>query len=130
MQLDTTRTPGTVNNFVTLSRWKYYDGSSIFRTDTSIDIIQGGGKTNTDSPGYTIPDEGGTFTWSDTGGKGPFTYQAGDLVMARVGQPEHRRRPVVLRRRAERGRTSTPRAPTSPSARSPRGSTCCRRSSP
>ena len=87
VQLDTTRTPGTVNNFVTLSRWKYYDGSKIFRTDTSIDIIQGGGKTNTDSPGYTIPDEGGTFTWSDTGGKGPFTYQAGDLVMARSGSP-------------------------------------------
>lgn len=87
VQLDTTRTPGTVNNFVTLSRWKYYDGSSFFRTDTSIDIIQGGGKTNSDTPGYTIPDEGGTFTWTDTGGTGPFTYQAGDLVMARTGAP-------------------------------------------
>ena len=88
VQLDTTLTPGTVNNFVTLARWKYYDGTSIFRTDTSIDIIQGGGKTNTDSPGYTIPDEGGTFTWTDSGGKGPFTYQAGDLVMARAGSPD------------------------------------------
>ena len=87
VQLDTTRTPGTVNNFVTLSRWKYYDGSSFFRTDTSIDIIQGGGKTNQDSPGYTIGDEGGTFTWTDAGGTGPFTYQAGDLVMARSGAP-------------------------------------------
>jgi peptidylprolyl isomerase len=87
VELDTTRTPGTVNNFVTLSRWKYYDGSVFFRTDTSIDIIQGGGKTNTDSPGYTIPDEGGTFTWTDAGGTGPFTYQAGDLVMARSAAP-------------------------------------------
>ncbi len=87
VKLDTTRTPGTTNNFVTLSGWHYYDGSSIFRTDTSIDIIQGGGKTNADDPGYTIPDEGGTFTWSDSGGKGPFTYQAGDLVMARSDAP-------------------------------------------
>ena len=87
VQLDTTRTPGTVNNFVTLSRWKYYDASTFFRTDTSIDIIQGGGKTNTDTPGYTIPDEGGTFTWTEESGKGPFTYQAGDLVMARSSGP-------------------------------------------
>lgn len=72
VELNTEDVPGTVNNFVSLSRYKYYDGSTIFRTDPSIDIIQGGGKTNTDSPGYTIPDEGG-----------PFTYSEGDLVMAR-----------------------------------------------
>lgn len=74
--LDTARTPGTVNNFVTLSRWGYYDETIIFRTDPSIDIIQGGGTTNTDNPGYEIPDEG-------TG----FTYTEGDLVMARTGAP-------------------------------------------
>jgi cyclophilin family peptidyl-prolyl cis-trans isomerase len=74
--LDTKRTPGTTNNFVTLARYHYYDGSLIFRTDTSIDIIQGGGKTNSDDPGYTIPDEGT-----------PFTYSAGDIVMANTGQP-------------------------------------------
>lgn len=72
VDLDTKKTPNTVNNFVTLSRYKYYDTSFIFRTDVSLDIIQGGGATNSDSPGYTIKDEG-------TG----FEYKAGDLVMAR-----------------------------------------------
>jgi peptidyl-prolyl cis-trans isomerase B (cyclophilin B) len=61
---------------VTLARWKYYDSSKLFRTDTSIGIIQGGGQTNTDTPGYTIPDEGGKFS-----------YTSGDLVMARTSQP-------------------------------------------
>jgi peptidyl-prolyl cis-trans isomerase B (cyclophilin B) len=75
-KLDTQRTPGTTNNFVTLARWKYYDSSKLFRTDTSIGIIQGGGQTNTDTPGYTIPDEGGKFS-----------YTPGDLVMARTSQP-------------------------------------------
>ncbi len=70
--LDTENTPNTVNNFVTLSRYKYYDTSFIFRTDVSLDIIQGGGATNSDSPGYTIKDEGSSFA-----------YKAGDLVMAR-----------------------------------------------
>lgn len=74
--LDTKGVPGTVNNFVALSRYKYYDGSLIFRTDPSIDIIQGGGKTNTDSPGYTILDEGG-----------PYKYAEGELVMARGSEP-------------------------------------------
>jgi cyclophilin family peptidyl-prolyl cis-trans isomerase len=75
-QLDTTRTPGTTNNFVTLARYHYYDGSLFFRTDPSIGIIQGGGQTNTENPGYSIPDEGGRFT-----------YTPGDLVMARSGAP-------------------------------------------
>ena len=70
--LDTKKTPETVNNFVTLSRYGYYDTSFIFRTDVSLDIIQGGGSNNTDGPGYTIKDEGGRFS-----------YSAGDLVMAR-----------------------------------------------
>lgn len=75
--LDTSKTPNTVNNFVVLSRYKYYDTSYIFRTDTSLDIIQGGGASNTDDPGYSIKDEG-------TG----FTYSAGDLVMARSAAPD------------------------------------------
>ncbi len=76
VDLNTDVVPNTVNNFVSLSRYKYYDDSIIFRTDPSIDIIQGGGKTNTDSPGYTIADEGG-----------PFKYSEGDLVMARTSGP-------------------------------------------
>jgi peptidyl-prolyl cis-trans isomerase B (cyclophilin B) len=77
VDLDTANVPGTVNNFVSLARFHYYDGSLIFRADPGIDIIQGGGKTNADSPGYTITDE-----------KNGFTYQEGDLVMARTQDPD------------------------------------------
>ncbi len=81
-------TPGTVNNFVTLARWGYYDGTLLFRTDPSIDIIQGGSPhTNSPSdpgPGYTIPDEPPFSTDPDTGQPvGPYRYQPGQLVMAR-----------------------------------------------
>lgn len=72
--LDTAKTPNTVNNFVVLSRYGYYDGSYIFRTDPSIDIIQGGGASNSDDPGYSIKDEGNGYK-----------YAEGDLVMARTG---------------------------------------------
>jgi cyclophilin family peptidyl-prolyl cis-trans isomerase len=75
-RLDTQRTPGTTNNFVSLARWGYYTDTKLFRTDTSIGIIQGGGQTNTQSPGYLIPDEGGKFS-----------YTPGDLVMARSSLP-------------------------------------------
>jgi cyclophilin family peptidyl-prolyl cis-trans isomerase len=75
--LDTKRTPQTVNNFVVLSRYRYYDGTPVFRTDPSIDIIQAGGPNNTSGPGYTIKDEGGKFT-----------YKEGDLVMARSSGPD------------------------------------------
>ena len=74
--LDTKNTPKTVNNFVVLARYKYYDGTTIFRTDPSIDIIQGGGLTNTDDPGYTIEDEGNGYR-----------YVEGDLAMARTMEP-------------------------------------------
>lgn len=77
VDLNTKNVPGTVNNFVSLSRYKYYDGTTIFRTDPSIDIIQGGGFSASDSIGYTIKDEGG-----------PFKYTEGDLVMARTGAPD------------------------------------------
>jgi cyclophilin family peptidyl-prolyl cis-trans isomerase len=75
--LDTENTPDTVNNFVVLARYGYYDGTPIFRTDTSIGIIQGGGQDNTSDPGYTIPDEGDGYT-----------YEAGQLVMARSEAPD------------------------------------------
>ena len=91
VDLDTENTPNTVNNFVTLARWGYYDGTTLFRTDPSIDIIQGG-SPHTDSagdpgPGYTIPDEP---TFNDEGGflTGPYRYVPGQLVMARSGGPD------------------------------------------
>jgi cyclophilin family peptidyl-prolyl cis-trans isomerase len=90
--LDRERTPETVNNFVVLTRYGYYDDTLLFRFDPSIAIIQGGApKTNDWSdpgPGYTILDEGGQFLPVSNGGLiGPFTYQPGDLVMARSAGP-------------------------------------------
>ena len=76
VDLDTTNTPNTVNNFVSLARYRYYDSTTIFRTDPSIDIIQGGGFSASDSVGYTIADEGSGYEYSE-----------GDIVMARTGQP-------------------------------------------
>lgn len=85
--LDTETVPGTVNNFVTLSRWGYYDNTLLFRTDPSIAIIQGGSPhTNSASdpgPGYTISDEP-SFTENPDGSvTGPYRYEPGQIVMAR-----------------------------------------------
>ena len=80
MMLDAKSMPSTTNNFVVLSRYKYYDGTALFRLDPSIDIIQGGAATTNSAsdpgPGYTIPDEGGKFT-----------YKEGQIVMARTSEP-------------------------------------------
>lgn len=76
VDLDTTNTPNTVNNFVSLARYRYYDTTTIFRTDPSIDIIQGGGFSASDSVNYNIADEGSGFQYSE-----------GDLVMARRNDP-------------------------------------------
>ena len=87
-ELTASETPLTINNFVTLARWGYYDGTVLFRTDPSIDIIQGG-SPHTDSasdpgPGYTIPDEPAFDEDPDDGRlTGPYRYQPGQLVMAR-----------------------------------------------
>lgn len=78
--LDVVNTPGTVNNFVNLARWGYYENTLIHRSDTSLGILQGGSPhTNSASdpgPGYKIWDEG-------TG----FKYKPGQLVMARTEKP-------------------------------------------
>jgi cyclophilin family peptidyl-prolyl cis-trans isomerase len=93
VELDTERTPGTANNFVALSRNLYYDGSELFRTDPSIGIIQGGSPHSNDpsdeGPGYTLPDEGGEFDFSNPQAPtGPFTYAPGQLIMARGQGPD------------------------------------------
>ena len=87
------RTPLTVNNFVVLARRGYYDDTQLFRTDPSIDIIQGGSPhTNSASdsgPGYTIPDEPAFYVDPDTGQlSGPYRYEAGQLAMARSAGPD------------------------------------------
>ena len=87
-ELTASETPLTVNNFVTLARWGYYDDTLLFRTDPSIDIIQGGSPHTNDNrdpgPGYTIPDEPAFEVDPDTGNlTGPYRYQPGQIVMAR-----------------------------------------------
>lgn len=86
--LDRARMPETTNNFVALARYGYYDNTLLFRIDPSIGIIQGGSPTTNDwsdpGPGYTIADEGGVFRRTADGGTtGPFSYESGQLVMAR-----------------------------------------------
>lgn len=92
-ELTASETPLTVNNFVTLARWGYYDDTLLFRTDPSIDIIQGGSPHTNDNrdpgPGYTIPDEPTFDVDPETGGlTGPYRYQPGQLVMARSAGPD------------------------------------------
>lgn len=89
VELDPATAPGATNNFVTLSRYHYYDETKLFRTDTSIGIIQGGAphtQDNSDAgPGYTIPDEGFDDDAAISSSGGPYTYEPGDLVYARPG---------------------------------------------
>jgi cyclophilin family peptidyl-prolyl cis-trans isomerase len=78
--LDTEHTPKTANNWYVLALYHYFDGTSIFRIDPSIQILQTGSphtqSANDPGPGYTIKDEGSGFK-----------YTAGDIVMARTSQP-------------------------------------------
>lgn len=77
-------TPVTTNNFVALSRWGYYDGTDLFRTEANTGIIQGGSPHTQSAadpgPGYTIQDEGLPYTSDD--------YGAGTLAMARTSEPD------------------------------------------
>lgn len=71
-------TPVNVNNFVFLARNRYYENTDIFRTDTGIQIIQGGSPHTQDGsdpgPGFTNPEEGDPKTR---------TYAPGDIAIAR-----------------------------------------------
>ena len=82
-ELDTKRAPLTTNNFVVLSRYGFYDGTLVHRVVSSAGFVQGGSPHTEDAsdpgPGYTIPDEGGTFTAAD--------YTPGILAMARTAAP-------------------------------------------
>lgn len=84
VELDTERTPETVNNFVALARYGYYDDTDLFRIIEGSGIIQGGSphtQSNTDQgPGFTIADEALPFTEED--------YAPGALAMARTPEPD------------------------------------------
>ncbi len=67
--------PGTVNNFVVLARYGYYDGAPFHRVIADF-VVQGGDPVGdppgTGGPGYTIPDE-----LPEAG-----AYQVGSVAMA------------------------------------------------
>lgn len=79
-ELDPDSAPLTVNNFVYLARYHYYDGSTFHRVIQDF-VIQGGDPTGeppgTGGPGYTIDEEVPE----------PGAYQLGSLVMAKRTPP-------------------------------------------
>ncbi len=78
IELDPAEAPETVNNFVVLSRYHYYDGAPFHRIIPGF-VIQGGdavGPTlGVGNPGYAIPDE-----LPDEG-----EYEVGSVAMANSG---------------------------------------------
>ncbi|WP_370890249.1 peptidylprolyl isomerase [Janibacter sp. GXQ6167] len=78
IDLDAKKAPTTVNNFVYLARYKFYDGVTFHRVIPGF-MIQGGDPEGTGAggPGYTITDE-----LPEEG-----AYQEGSLAMANTGAP-------------------------------------------
>jgi cyclophilin family peptidyl-prolyl cis-trans isomerase len=81
IKLDPTEAPITVNNFIVLAGYHYYDDTPIHRIIPGY-VIQGGDATGkppgTGSPGYTIPDEF-PHALSD--------FTRGAVAMANTGAP-------------------------------------------
>jgi cyclophilin family peptidyl-prolyl cis-trans isomerase len=76
--LDPKQAPKTVNNFVFLARYHYFNSSLFHRVETGF-VVQGGDPNKGDStggPGYTIPDEFPT---------GQGLYKVGTVAMANAG---------------------------------------------
>ena len=78
IDLDAAQAPLTVNNFVTLARYRYYENVVFHRLIQGF-MVQGGDPTGTGAggPGYQFPDE-------LQGGSGPF-YELGSVAMANAG---------------------------------------------
>ena len=76
IELDPLSAPHTVNNFVFLSRWHYYDGVAFHRVIPGF-VVQGGDPEGTGrgGPGYRFADELPK----------PGRYQVGSLAMANAG---------------------------------------------
>jgi cyclophilin family peptidyl-prolyl cis-trans isomerase len=81
IDLDPVAAPETVNNFVVLSRYHYYDGVTFHRIIPGFMVQSGdavGPSPGSGGPGYTIPDE---LPTADA------PYPEGSLAMANTGQP-------------------------------------------
>lgn len=77
IQLDVATSPGTVNNFVTLSRYGYYDGTGCHRVIREFVVQCGRPGDDETAPGYTIPDELPSLG----------DYAEGVVAMANTGSP-------------------------------------------
>lgn len=80
--LDNRASPVTVNNFVVLARYHYYDGVAFHRIIPGFVIQTGdpvGPVPGTGGPGYSIPDEPPT--------PGQTAYEPGTVAMARTSEP-------------------------------------------
>lgn len=81
--LNTENAPGNVNNFVTLARWGYYDGTNCHRVITDFVVQCGRPKLDDEQaaekqPGYTVPDEL----------PAPDSYEVGTVAMANTGSAD------------------------------------------
>ena len=78
LALDAKAAPKTVNNFVVLARYHFYDGVTFHRVIPGF-MIQGGDPQGTGAggPGYRIPDELPTAN----------AYKVGSIAMANTGAP-------------------------------------------
>jgi len=81
VELDASAAPTTVNNFVFLARYHYYDGTAFHRIVPGF-VIQGGDAVGeplgTGNPGYLIEEEPPE----------PGAYQVGSLAMAKASGPQ------------------------------------------
>lgn len=79
-KLNPKQAPITVNNFVFLACYHFYDGTSFYRVVKNF-VDQGGSPNGqgTGNPGYTIPDE------YPTGSSDKTPYAPGQLAMANSG---------------------------------------------
>ena len=76
VDLDEKGAPGTVNNFVVLARWGWFDGGGFHRVVPGFVIQAGGEPADRADPGYTIPDELPPSRGS---------YRPGTVAMANAG---------------------------------------------
>jgi cyclophilin family peptidyl-prolyl cis-trans isomerase len=76
--LDAAKSPGNVNNFVTLARYHYYDGTGCHRVLKDFVVQCGRPGDNENAPGYDVPDE------LPAAGD----YAEGVIAMANTGSPD------------------------------------------
>lgn len=89
--LDGTKSPCTVNNFVSLAGQNYFDATTCHRltTSPSLQVLQCGDPSGTGSggPGYRFDNEYPTtaFDAADPAAQMPVTYSRGTIAMANAG---------------------------------------------